>query len=1510
MAGIDRLRTAKDHKAEAGRQATGNTTGTNAAPRRSGRGLDRLRGGPAATGPTEQETTNLEMAADSRVRSVTDSVGRVFEGRAQAVSDWKRTAEYAVSLAESDDPDAQEALNYLMWEHGDKLRPHTDVLVGEDFWDKNLQEKPGPSVGDRILGGLGAVGEKLDSGVQPVLHAIGGVTAGLADDEARQGLSRADAFKEAGRYGARAIDVTRLLPNYGGITEDALFPDETEGGGRIMNEAQTGGITLDQDGDGRLSLKEALNRTTEGNDNETVPYLQDFVVEVANIVGEIALDPTTALSAGTPALARTGSRAVIAQASKEGIELQAREMLERAATVGLRNLDESEQAVINGLLNRAVEDAGQQAVRRGVARRPLAEAQLRAMENGMQSGIRMGGTTVLPSHTITRNLLRRATGRGWRGQQLYEVVGERTVEQFRQLDEALADQAAEPLLREAADDAMRQVNDLMESGQTVTADIAQRAKDTQAALDNATAKATEVGDILDDVVYRGYQQGWAAEILGLPGIRHALGALKPAARTSVLLGSEAAADLRAVLRRARVGEEAMDAMTQRLYAMKTDGKIDAAIMAVEKDGAAPDVIWDQLRRYGRGQSVTGMNPKVQELADELENIRAAFKANLVMAGATDEVLASVKPQVTDMLLKTVRYGKVDDLRGVQQEVAARALTETVGPGRELDGELGRLAIEAKPNQAMPEGYVSKTINGKEFFFDESVAADIDDLSSIFAKPRGAEGVLKGYDIMNTVWGLGATSLLPNPAFINRNIFGNMFNLGGAGFSSPENLVRGFTMARRYTAAETLMHGNPGMQLVDALTQVGASPAQIQTITDMAGQGLLGTGRVTDVLAEEAGRRSLDDTVSKIRANRVAGMGIRANEIAEQQARMALYLDQIGKGATPRDAADVVTRFLFDYGDLTTAERKIRRAVRFYTFIRKNTALQASMLAENPARIARIQKAVDSAEAALLDEDGELEVPDWMPTGVAGTMRGLAMAINFETTADAAIDASSLVTTFVEALAEHGDPKAELEDSIAGRPHGAAAVADAFTNLLSGFGPAVWDFIQETETGRDSFTGRPLRPDENTRDGAFFRLAETFMPAVSRGERMYRTSPLTGDSGALEPEMFLLRNLLGVEAREINDADEQEERDAGDIERAIDQYIIDVERRGGEKLPTLDKLREDGTYRARNRLMEAMAYGWEADEDGELRWDERIYDNTLLSMVPKRLRQHWGLPDPDGDVRTIGRGSGPARVEEGEEGYEEQVARDSADVRGALQEWLGRDLDDEEALVAALLMPGSVTMAEAEDMGIEPIRTSNRFLPDDEQVQLGLSGAETLQMFADAWGLAPETASSLRPRQAEMERILGEADAAGLTTAELIEQLTRASDEGGMGYFSRSEAAYLNQVYGAAPGGGIIDLSTTRLPTWTEEDALKAQEKAWEREMDLRLFARLRGLPDPSTAQIEAYVLNAQMSGKELDILGEENLDNAKARKDIRSDEMKLADALQERAATRSGLSAFTDRYRR
>ncbi|MGB1377145.1 MAG: hypothetical protein ACPG7S_04885, partial [Miltoncostaeaceae bacterium] len=663
---------------------------------------------------------------------------------------------------------------------------------------------------------------------------------------------------------------------------------------------------------------------------------------------------------------------------------------------------------------------------------------------------------------------------------------------------------------------------------------------------------------------------------------------------------------------------------------------------------------------------------------------------------------------------------------------------------------------------------------------------------------------------------------------------------------------------------------------------------------MANQGLLGTGRVTDILAEEAGRRSLDSTVSAIRANRLAGAGIRANEIAEQQARMALYLDQIGKGATPRDAGDVVTRFLFDYGDLTTAERKIRRAVRFYTFIRKNTALQASMLAENPARIARIQKAVDGGEAAILDEDGELQVPDWMPTGTAGTLRGLAMAINFETTLDAAIDASELVTTFVEAIAEHGDAQAELEDRIAGRPHGASAVADAFTNLLSGFGPAAWDYIQETETGRDSFTGRPLRPDENVRDGNFFRLAETFMPALARGERYWRTSPLTGDDEAMEPSAFLVRNLLGVEVREIAEGEEAAEDEASDIERAIDQYILEIERKTGETMPTLTELREDGVYRTRNRLMEAMAYGWEADEDGELRWDERIYDNTLLSMIPKRLRTHWGLPDPDSEVRSIGRGPGPARVEEGEEGYDAQVAQDSASVRGALQEWLGRDLDDEEALIAALLMPGSVTMAEAEDLGIEPVRTTNRFLPEEEQVSLGLSGAETLDLFADAWGLSADTMATLRPRQAEMERILSEADIAGLSTEELIAQLTRASDEGGMGYFSRSEAAYLNQVYGAAPGGGIIDLSTTRLPTWTEEDAQKAQEKAWEREMDLRLFARLRGLPDPSTAQIEAYVLNAQMTGKELDLLGETNLDPAPKRKDIRTDEMRLRDALAER----------------
>lgn len=64
-------------------------------------------------------------------------------------------------------------------------------------------------------------------------------------------------------------------------------------------------------------------------------------------------------------------------------------------------------------------------------------------------------------------------------------------------------------------------------------------------------------------------------------------------------------------------------------------------------------------------------------------------------------------------------------------------------------------------------------------------------------------------------------------------------------------------------------------------------------------------------------------------------------------RGSLALDTLKRGGTIDDAVQMVSKFHFDYGDLSKFEQGLRHVVPFYTWTRKNLPLQIEQLTKNP-----------------------------------------------------------------------------------------------------------------------------------------------------------------------------------------------------------------------------------------------------------------------------------------------------------------------------------------------------------------------------------------------------------------------------------------------------------------------------------------------------------------------------------------------------------------------------------
>lgn len=102
----------------------------------------------------------------------------------------------------------------------------------------------------------------------------------------------------------------------------------------------------------------------------------------------------------------------------------------------------------------------------------------------------------------------------------------------------------------------------------------------------------------------------------------------------------------------------------------------------------------------------------------------------------------------------------------------------------------------------------------------------------------------------------------------------------------------------------------------------------------------------------------------------AGREVSSN--IENLFRGAQYNAAIRKGSTPENAAALVHKYHFDYGDVTPFEKNVaRRAIPFYTFARKNLPLQLESLATRPGAFSTPFK------PALVDRDKQEYVPDYL-----------------------------------------------------------------------------------------------------------------------------------------------------------------------------------------------------------------------------------------------------------------------------------------------------------------------------------------------------------------------------------------------------------------------------------------------------------------------------------------------------------------------------------------------------
>lgn len=222
------------------------------------------------------------------------------------------------------------------------------------------------------------------------------------------------------------------------------------------------------------------------------------------------------------------------------------------------------------------------------------------------------------------------------------------------------------------------------------------------------------------------------------------------------------------------------------------------------------------------------------------------------------------------------------------------------------------------------------------YVPEKIANDLERAVVLWEKPSELDGL---YKTGMKVWKSMATSINPGHHFTN--FLGNVSNMFVGGMDAKD-IAKGYMEGAKIARAKT------PEQAAKLFPKIGEYTSE-QLYKAANKWEILGTSSMLGDLAEKGTKEWVANN-PVFKGGRVIG-----TRYVEEPARVGMFLHEIRKGKTPAEAAIRVKDVLFDYSELTDAEKKLRDyAVPFYTWLRKNIPLQMEAIYKNPAKLEKMK----------------------------------------------------------------------------------------------------------------------------------------------------------------------------------------------------------------------------------------------------------------------------------------------------------------------------------------------------------------------------------------------------------------------------------------------------------------------------------------------------------------------------------------------------------------------------
>lgn len=288
--------------------------------------------------------------------------------------------------------------------------------------------------------------------------------------------------------------------------------------------------------------------------------------------------------------------------------------------------------------------------------------------------------------------------------------------------------------------------------------------------------------------------------------------------------------------------------------------------------------------------------------------------------------------------------------------------------------------------------------GSVLYTDKVTRKIADDMINKFTKPEDLDQVLTKFDKVMAKWKGWVTAKGPRALpYHMRNAFDDTVRMvvGGADVKTlPEDIASAMEVVRfddlvrtkgvegavkEFSAPATeAMYKSMGLDKTSAIEDLWRKSLDNGILADVT-KTKAESGLTLDMLREVGGKPRPGEVVDE--ALSLGGV----LPAREQVSRIAQFNNSLRKTGSVSRATEDVRRVLFNYNELTQAERKVfKRIIPFYGFVKNNMAFYLGTLKNNPEKIARFQNVLDGIKSGAQGQYGEEweTMPDWMKEGTS------------------------------------------------------------------------------------------------------------------------------------------------------------------------------------------------------------------------------------------------------------------------------------------------------------------------------------------------------------------------------------------------------------------------------------------------------------------------------------------------------------------------------------------------